>query len=373
MGIMDKIKQFGAFQPKSTSDIGDPITGGNNYTLRHELKARIDNLTNWFKQSHSRRNSDEFVYDEYFLMLFQKNYFVNLFDIETDDVEFKKCWNLFVELCFWFGDAAIINNGIKDLPDTTTLIPVYIKDKKYTPLGDIDKDFNYIAGGYIIPLIGENKGDVSKLKLDYIKNVSDDFVYAKWNTQGYGAWVWLYKFIKFQKDLMKLTHNTAYLQREILFLNANNVDSIETDADQIYNPDTNVIVQLGVDWENDGKMNNRWMVDTPSNDKNMTINDVYDWHINTYYDLFGRRRNVDFKKERNVVSEVDASQEQFDILTNETFKYFEIALKECKDKFGKQGDFKFYGRDKENDNGDMFRDKENNNSILKENKESNKG
>lgn len=80
--------------------------------------------------------------------------------------------------------------------------------------------------------------------------------------------------------------------------------------------------------------------------------------MDKYYELFGRKHNVDFKKERNTTSEVDASQEQFDVIINETKKYLEIALKECETKFGKKGRFKidveFDNRNKEenNDAGD---------------------
>lgn len=356
MSFKDRIKNLWSYQPPSNpEDVKEPLTGGNQFSLKQELKARVQTMLNWFKRP-VRQNSDSYVYDEYFLLLFQKNYFVNLFDIDTEDKDFKKCWNLFVELCFWYGDAAIINGGIDGLEDTTSLIPVYLKTKNFTPLGEIEKNFEYCYGAELIPLMnGDNKGNIDKMKLKYRIN-TNEFVYGKWNTQCYGAWVWMYKFAKFQKDLMKMTHNSAYLQREILFMNVNNVGSVEDDANQIFNPDINVITQLGVDWENDGKMQNRWMVDAPSQDKTMTINEVYDWHINTYYDLFGRRRNVDFKKERNVVSEVDASQEQFDILVNETYKYMELALKECKEKFGKEGEFK-YGGNSEKDNGNTYSSK----------------
>lgn len=339
MGIKEKFKNLWAYQPPSTDTLKQPLDGGNNFQVQQEFLARMNNLLSSIDTGNM--NIDNVVYDEYFLMLFQKNYFVNLFDIETEDNDFKRVWNIFVELCFWFGEAAIINNGIEGVDNGTNLIPVYIKNKSYTPIGNIEKDFEYYLGAPILPMVGDTKFNFKNSdtwKLKSFKN-KGDFVYGKWNSQGYGCWVWMYKFIKFQRELMFLTHNSAYLQKEIMFYKVNNKSVVNNEIKQLYNPKSNIVYEMGVNWEGDGKMENRWNVETPSNDKSMLINEVYDWHIQKYYELFGRRNNIDFKKERNITDEVNASQQQFDILINETRKFMEISLNELKTKFGKEGKF----------------------------------
>lgn len=337
MSVREKLKNWWSYQPPSKDELKQPITGGNNFQVQKEFQARLNNMLSSIDLSND--NLDSVVYDEYFLMIFQKNYFCNLFDIETDDIEFKKAWIIFVELCFWYGDAALINNGIEGIEDTTQLIPVYIKEKKYTPLGDIKKDFEYYDGGAILPLMGDSKMWKPKPSIDIKAKVNkSEFVYGKWNTQAYGAWVWMYKFIKFQKELMYLTHGSAYLQKEIFFYKINNVDTIQDEIRTLYNPKINIVPTIGINWEGgETRLENRWLSDKLSNDPSMTINDVYDWHMDKYYELFGRKHNVDFKHERNVTSEVEASQEQFDVLINETKKYMEMVLKECEEKFGKKG------------------------------------
>lgn len=350
MGIRDILKNMWSYQPPSKDELKEPISGGNSWIARKELNARIDTMVN--NIGLENQDLDQYVYDEYFLMLFQKNYFVNLFDIETDDVEFKKCWNLFVELCFWFGEAAIINNGIEGMDDTTSLVPVYLKEKKYRPLGDVDKDFTYYFGAPILPMMGDSKfqsKNPTSWGFKELKN-KGEFVYGKWNTQCYGAWVWMYKFIKFQKHLMYLTHGSAALQKEIMYFKINNTDTSDYEIKQVYNPKVNIIPILGVNWEDGAKLTNRWGTDKISSEKSMLINDVYDWHIQKYYELFGRKWNVDAKPERNITKEVEASQEQFDVLINETKKYMEIALKECKEKFNVEGEFKSEIKDMSNEN-----------------------
>lgn len=340
MSIKEKLKNIWSYQPPSKDELKQPLDGGNNFVVQQEFKARFRNMMESIDLSNT--DLDNVVYDEYFLMLFQKNYFVNLFDIKTEDKDFKKCWNLFVELCFWFGEAAIINNGIEGMDDTTNLIPVYLKEKQYTPLGDIQKDFSYYIGAPILPMMGDSKFNIKKPDTWGMKEIKNkgEFVYGKWNTQAYGAWVWMYKFITFQKHLMYLTHNSAYLQKEMMFYKVNNKKTSDAEIKHLYNPKTNIVPIMGVNWDDDGSsLENRWEVDTPSSDKSMIINEVYDFHIQRYYELFGRKLNVDAKKERNITSEVEASQEQFDILINETKKYMEIALQECKEKFGKEGEF----------------------------------
>lgn len=357
MKIVDKIKNMWSYQPPSEDgkQLGEILTGGNNYSIKREFEARLNNMYSQIDLSNT--NLDNVVYDEYFLMIFQKNYFVNLYDIETDDDDFRRVWNLAVETAFWYGDFAIINKGINGDKENSKLIPVYVANKSWDYIGNIEKDFEYQYSSRIIPMMGDSKmwsssPDISKLgKL--IKN-KDDYVYAKWNTQGYGAWVWMYKFIKLQKELMYLTTGSAYLQKELIFYKINNTSTVNDEIKMLYNPKMNIVPTMGVNWDkSSGELENRWMSDKLSQDGSMLINDVYDWTIQKYYELFGRKMNIDDKRERNVSDEVQASQEQFDILINETKKYMEIALKECEEKFGKKGVLKIDVIKAEKDNAMM--------------------
>lgn len=341
MNLKEKLKNMWSFQPKSESGekLGEVLTQGNSFTIRREFEARVNNMLNQIDLSNT--NLDSVVYDEYFLLLFQKNYFVNLFDIETSDDNFRKCWNLAVETAFWYGDFAIINRGISGDKESTNLIPVYVAKKTHTPLGDIEKDFEYQYSSRIIPMMGDSKLQSKTPDIKHLGNLiknNDDFVYGRWNTQAYGAWVWMYKFIKLQKELMYLTTGSAYLQKEILFYKINNTSTVNDEIKMIYNPKMNIIPTMGINWDKtSGELENRWMSDKLSHDPTMTINDVYDWTIQKYYELFGRKMNIDTKRERNISSEVEASQEQFDVLINETKKYLDVALNECKEKFGVEG------------------------------------
>lgn len=60
--------------------------------------------------------------------------------------------------------------------------------------------------------------------------------------------------------------------------------------------------------------------------------EIYDGMLDAYYHLFGIRNNVDYKKERNVSSEVQASQSFFDRMENEYLKMFKIFMKDFKNK-----------------------------------------
>lgn len=369
MSITDRLKNWWSYQPPSKEgELNQPLTGGNNYTIQKEFKARMNNMLNQVNLSND--NLDSIVYDEYFLMLFQKNYFVNLFDIKTDDIEFRRCWNLAVETAFWYGDFAIINKGVSGVEEGEYLVPVYVASKTHTPLGGIEKDFKYQYASNIIPLMSDSKMWGEKPDSKVIANLmvnKDDFVYGKWNTQGYGAWVWMYKFIRLQKELMYLAHGSAYLQKEILFYKVNNTDTVKDEIAMLYNPKMNIVPTMGISWDDENSaLENRWLSDKLSHDSTMTINDVYDWTINKYYELFGRKYNIDSKRERNVTNEVEASQEQFAILINETKKYMEIALKECEEKFGKKGELlldyeRSLGENQEGNNEDEFENNNNNN------------
>lgn len=176
---------------------------------------------------------------------------------------------------------------------------------------------------------------------------------------------------------MYLTTGSAYLQKEIMFYKVNNTSTVDDEVKMLYNPKINIVPTMGINWENgDEELENRWMTDKLSHDSTMTINDVYDWTISKYYELFGRKYNIDFKKERNVSGEVEASQEQFDILINETKKYMEIALKQCEEKFGKKGELlldyeRNLNQNQERDNENGFEDNKNNNrQTAKNNRQS---
>ncbi|MBR2507993.1 MAG: hypothetical protein IKB98_00255 [Clostridia bacterium] len=64
--------------------------------------------------------------------------------------------------------------------------------------------------------------------------------------------------------------------------------------------------------------------------------EIYDGILDAYYHLFGIRNNVDYKKERNVSSEVQASQSFFDRMENEYIKMFKIFAKDFQKKAGVQ-------------------------------------
>lgn len=346
MSIKEKIKNWWTTQPESKDVLKQPLDKGNNFTIQKEFLARFNNMINSIDLSNNQL--DDIIYDEYYLMLFQKNYFVNLYDIECEDKDFKKAWYLALEIAFFYGDFAFIN---KSIGSENKIVPVYLVEKTFDEIGNLESDFKYQNAIDIVPLISSSSNwkDRPDFKVKTFKN-SFDFVYGKWNAQSYGAWIWLYKFIKLQKQLMYLTTSSAYLQKEVLFYKVNNTDTVEDEIKSLYNPKTNIIKSIGVNWENnDAKMENRWMCDKLSKDSTMTINEVYDWHMQKWYEIFGRKYNVDFKKERNVTSEVDASQEQFDILQNETKKYLQIVLDECKEKWGINAIFRIDKIQSEND------------------------
>ena len=98
-----------------------------------------------------------------------------------------------------------------------------------------------------------------------------------------------------------------------------------------FDPTNPFVVNLGVQEE----LSNRFASEDIASTKTGTdAIDYYNKLISIYYHLFGRKINNDVKKERNISSEVEASQENYDVVQSDWLNQFAIFIEELKQKSG---------------------------------------
>lgn len=79
-------------------------------------------------------------------------------------------------------------------------------------------------------------------------------------------------------------------------------------------------------------INNRFAeLKTSNQGDSPQINQAYTNFLLAYYTMLGRRLNLNDKKERNVASEIEAEQDNFDVLENDHLLHLEAFLSSLKD------------------------------------------
>lgn len=317
---------------KSSSDKLDflrepPINGGNTYTTKQLLETQDDVIkstmaipANVKKKLYANSNAN--TYPFWYLLQFMADYFTNLVWFRFDSQRLTEhCYRVIRTSCI-FGRAClkvVYMNGVK------TIQSYYINRIETNGDGEPIKLWVYPSqelffNQNIMGKVGEKDWDKD---LSYIEIPYDASCYIlNYSSAGWGGLTkWLY-FLKQFQHLLKMLYTHSYSYVKSIIYNVSDRTASTDELDIFFSADSPFIVNLA----DDEVLGNRFKpFELSKGDKN-DITTFLDNFLDIYYALIGRRTNIDFKKERNINSEVASSQDNFDTLQNEFKTYITLML-----------------------------------------------
>lgn len=341
MGVKKTIKKIvDSFIPK---DKPTPMSGGNSYetNIALEVQKQLDlqsiqygnNVRNLATDINNLKQtldeiSNKFVFSKtinpYILLNYQANYFCGTCKFETSDMNLKRMVLNVIRGAFLFGVAGI-------LKEDNNLIQYYITNMEWGIDGKLKKCKVYeleLMINNVNKLQREpdtNKLAFRELNEDQCKNLA----VFQWGVMGFSAWITIWPFINFQNDLLTMILIQSFIYNKKFIYTTNNFTSIADEMELFFNPTNPFVVNVGATLNKE--LPNRFTTNDLSN--NFDNNDLLDYYNKTiavYYHIFGRRINNDVKKERNVSNEVEASQENYDIIQSDWLNFFEIFINNLK-------------------------------------------
>lgn len=327
MGILKKIKKIISTEEPSQ------MSGGNLYEVETQLRQQenidlqvfnvLEQFDNDLKDVTKSLLTDMTI-NPYILLMYQANYFCGTCEFETENHYFKRLLMLCIRGAFLYGTSGLLKNGDK-------AEPLFVTSIEYDNLGNIEeaKVFNL---DLLITNMNRNQTniDVSSLTLRTLnKKECENLALFQWGVMGFSAWITIYPFVQFQNQLLKMIIIQSYSYNKKAFLNIENPTAAKREVKQYFNPANPFIITTAT-----GKqLSNRFSIEDIANSASNDFLEYYEKAVYAYYHILGRRINNDFKKERNVSDEVNASQENYDVIQSDWLKYFEIFVSQVNELF----------------------------------------
>lgn len=307
-----------------------PISGGNNYTLyslieavEQNINARVSNEA--ISKAISKTNlSNNRTYNTYWLLNFQADYFSNLVDFKLDNYQVNRQVAIAIRLGIIYGSSVLWKRG-------NQVTAMYVNNLELDEAGS-PKRVKMYRGDYVLM---SQSLDFKKDGIQWIeRDVSNDenffiFIPNDYNLGGLIKWM---PFIIQLENLLKMlnTHSYSYL-KSILF-NVKDKDALLQELELYFNPDNPFLINTG----DESVLSNKFKEFQIHKDLSNTdgLIEFIKEFLNIYYDLIGRRYNSDRKNERNITSEVNASQENYDILQRSLKRNINYMLEFIEEKWG---------------------------------------
>lgn len=237
--------------------------------------------------------------DDYWLLQIQTNYFSNIFDCEIDDFDLYLEIKKMIRAAFIDGKAALYKNG-----DRWVAVRL-----------------SYINGEPWISLINEfSEGEFKEIWKPNLKVNNDEIIPYYWSAYGWNAWVYFYPFVKAQNVLLRMLLIQSFSYNKKYIYNVLSQNAIKDEMKAFFDPLNPFLINLG----DDGLNNLFQTIESGGSNVARDFIQYYKEYIDQWYQLFGRRSNVDNKKERNISVEVNASQDSIDILQQEPIMLFKL-------------------------------------------------
>lgn len=301
------------FKRKEADTSTPPIAGDGsaNYLVQQKTEARINAFDVETIKNTNYNDSDKYYYfaKPYFELLKEAQYFCGLWKYQTNRDDIKNGMQIFLNYLFLNGYAGWYYDKLQQ-----SFIPVAIEKYKLDKLG------NFYSGiGYnLYKNIGlEYGGDKTKYNGEKIILNKDNCAFIYYNVWLYGAWILWYDFVKNRCSLInQLISASPVLSKKIVYTNANENSKLD-EFKAFLNPN-NWALKIS---KNTGDKNfvgsNR--IDVMEADRDIKLEELrkhIDYYLEYNYRYLGRRINVNDKQERNINSEVQYSQNNFDVIEN---------------------------------------------------------
>lgn len=316
MNIRDSIKNIkSVFKKKPEENKPIPLTGGSVYSDKIKLEQAENNTFIDFTSTatHYPSSFDKTInYNEWLILNMHCEYFANYFKVVCDD------YDLFLTIIkvfkgyFYHGNVGIfiVNNK---------LIPVYEIKNNFNAYGE----FESVEVGYLNELFA---CDVDKYfkhpknTFTITKNMKNDYIRLGGGMSAYIKWL---PFVKLQKQILNMVNDHRFFIHKNLGIKCKDPSALKQEIDIYYNLEVPFFINIGS--TTDTNTNNFVDLNQTESANDKVLN-YYESVCKIYYELLGRRKNTDYKKERNITAEVEASQSNFDILLNNERKVKELFL-----------------------------------------------
>lgn len=344
MSLVDKIKEKIGFKTKrleNETNFGreQKLSGGNFFEISQQLKAQetidintipqrmkmVENEYNKVMEEVNQELVNKYSIQPYYLLQLQANYFCGTCKYECSDYKFNEVMQEVIRCAFLYGKAGIyFENGF--------YFPIWISRVER----DITGKVKLIEYGHIWDALEAQDGNTQNFNILTAKDKEcEKIVIFKWGTLALSAWIIVWPFVLFQAMLLKMTIIQSLFYNKKLIYKISQQTRVASEIKKFFDPLNIFIWVLAED-----NLSNKFEFFEQSISQNgVDFLDYYKEVIAIYYHLFGRRLNNDVKKERNITSEVEASQENYDVVQSDwliQFKIFVNALQEKIKPFGIQ-------------------------------------
>ena len=319
--MVKKIKQI--FSKPKREETNLPMTGGtifnDSLTLETTQQITLDSMKRDLQHINDRSMCN---YYYWYVLNFHCDYFANLFYLEgVEDINLYYAIILTFRMYFYYGASGILVKEGK-------CIPVYEVESKLKANGEID--WIKVAYSYDIATQPLNRLDREPKNIFMLKGGKLDN-YARL-IGGMNAFIKWLPFVRLQTELLTMINNHRYFLNKKMLINVNDPSALKTETDLFFDINNPFIVNI----DTESVHSNQFVAEGFSG--HADVNDLLDYYsfcIKVYYELLGRRINTDYKTERNVAKEVEATQSNFDILTNNEFEYKRLFIEQLNKLLGK--------------------------------------
>lgn len=281
-----------------------PLTGGNQLSTMEYLKL--------LNQQFQIKGNYAFSL-KWLILLSQMTYFSNLFNFITEDERYLKIENLFFTNLWWYGKVGILKTGENiDVVNVSDSL-----DGEYIQIA------NYIFNSNIQPsdinIINQNR----KLKIN-----DEKLVVFRWGSTALPGFIWWYQFSSEQNFMWKAVFS------ESMWINK----KLQIDYNLELTDQNKFMLKSVMDPSSPFFFHNN--IETLSEIKQLELPplttvgfDMIDRHRQMYYQMFGRRINENYKKEKNITDDIQFSMSNYNIIENDWLRELKIGAIKLKEKF----------------------------------------
>lgn len=333
MGFIFGKKKKEAEETKETNTYAgfNPISGGNNYDVEVDLrnKIAIDKSTYPWKKSTSTADVnntissitsgliEDKVVAEFFLLNLHANYFCNTIKYKCEDPDMLSKIQKLIRCSYLYGKAAL-----------------YVNEKGEVGVFYIVKyDTDSFGKVLNIQLCDSDAALESRLpepefETGLLNIPEEEFEHVhvfNWGTKALSAWVTTYPFVKSQHMMLKMLNIQSFSYNKKFIYKVGNQATTLDEMKMFFDP-LNMFAVVFSDEEIGNTFNT-------FNEEGKVTGSARDFvaffreYCDIWYQILGKSSNVDFKKERNVTSEIDASQSSIETIQREWLIQFDIFVK----------------------------------------------
>lgn len=298
-----------------------PISGGSFFQSKQNLKARESVISSNLiskklnESIKSYLKSENFTYNFYWLLQQQADYFTSIVSFRFNTKKLTEAIYKVIRCGVIYGKSAVYVTASGDL------WPLYINEVRYD---EISGDPIYLSASLVDNVFSQKTLAPMKNKwmiFNKPEQFNNIYIFNSSST-GFGGLIRWTPFLKQLENILKMMYTHSYSFLKTVLYDVKDLNFVEKELELFFSCENPFLVNLG----DENLMRNKFKEFNFTETDKTNFFDYLNQFLNTYYSLIGRRFNVDFKKERNISGEVEASQDNFDILQNELKQYIILLL-----------------------------------------------